>query len=108
LFDLREHILAQVKGAGSLPIIDEAYDVVVCSNGFAPGQIYPDAIEEMLRLELEGEGGSCHFRHCVGVMLCLDIMLVVQVLFMCTGRAEANAWPSNVDTGRADVSAFIR
>ncbi len=45
----REHILAQVKGAGSLPLVDEAYDVVVCSNGLAPGQIYPDAIEEMLR-----------------------------------------------------------
>jgi hypothetical protein len=82
LFDLREHILAQVKGAGSLPIIDEAYDVVVCSNGFAPGQIYPDAIEEMLRLELEGGGGGAAIlgRHCVGVMSWLDLILVVQVL----------------------------
>jgi hypothetical protein len=48
----REHILAQVKGAGSLPLLDESYDVVMCSNGFAPGQIYPEAIEEILRLQI--------------------------------------------------------
>ena len=45
----REHIYAQVKGLGSLPLCDDVYDVVMSSNGFAPGQIYPESIEEILR-----------------------------------------------------------
>ena len=45
----REHIYAQVNGLGSLPLIDDVYDVVMSSNGFAPGQIYPESIEEILR-----------------------------------------------------------
>ena len=45
----REHIYAQVNGLGSLPLVDDVYDVVMSSNGFAPGQIYPESIEEILR-----------------------------------------------------------
>jgi len=44
------HILASLSGLGSLPLVDDAYDVVMSSNGFAPGQIYPDSIEEIFRI----------------------------------------------------------
>ena len=46
----REHIYAVVHGVGSLPIVDDAYDVIMSSNGFAPGQIYPEALDEIVRL----------------------------------------------------------
>merc|ERR1712079_925050 len=39
---------------GTIPVTDEAYDVIVCSNGFAPGQIYPSAFPEMLRVVRPG------------------------------------------------------
>jgi len=46
----QDYILAMVEGLGSIPINDETYDVVMSSNGFAPGQIYPTAIPEVLRV----------------------------------------------------------
>jgi len=46
----KEYINAHVGGTGSLPLNDDLYDVVMSSNGFAPGQIYPDAVEEILRV----------------------------------------------------------
>jgi len=46
----QDYILAMVEGLGSIPINDETYDVVMSSNGFAPGQIYPTAIPEILRI----------------------------------------------------------
>jgi len=46
----REYIRAMVDELGSIPINGETYDVVMCSNGFAPGQIYPSAIPEILRV----------------------------------------------------------
>jgi len=46
----KEHIHAAVGGLGSLPLLDDVYDVVMSSNGFAPGQIYPEAIMEILRI----------------------------------------------------------
>eukprot|EP00088_Acartia_fossae_P003465 TRINITY_DN11464_c0_g1_i10.p1 TRINITY_DN11464_c0_g1~~TRINITY_DN11464_c0_g1_i10.p1 ORF type:complete len:458 (-),score=145.02 TRINITY_DN11464_c0_g1_i10:683-2056(-) len=46
----KEHILAVVHGVGSLPIVDDAYDVIMSSNGFAPGQIYPEALDEIVRI----------------------------------------------------------
>jgi len=46
----QDYILAMVDGLGSIPINDETYDVVMSSNGFAPGQIYPQAIPEVLRI----------------------------------------------------------
>jgi len=46
----QDYILAMVEGLGSIPINDETYDVVMSSNGFAPGQIYPTAIPEVLRI----------------------------------------------------------
>merc|ERR1711915_761350 len=46
----RDYIVAMVDGLGSIPINDETYDVVMSSNGFAPGQIYPTAIPEILRI----------------------------------------------------------
>lgn len=46
----QDYILAMVDGLGSIPINDETYDVVMSSNGFAPGQIYPHAIPEVLRV----------------------------------------------------------
>lgn len=46
----REYIVAMVDGLGSIPINDCTYDVVMSSNGFAPGQIYPKAIPEILRV----------------------------------------------------------
>jgi len=45
-----EHILAVVHGVGSLPLVDDVYDVIMSSNGFAPGQIYPEALEEIIRI----------------------------------------------------------
>ena len=50
----RDYIVALVEGLGSIPINDETYDVVMCSNGFAPGQIYPSAIPEILRVMRPG------------------------------------------------------
>ena len=35
---------------GSIPVNNDAYDVLLMSNGFAPGQIYPDSLSEMLRV----------------------------------------------------------
>lgn len=50
----RDYIVAMVDGLGSIPINDETYDVVMSSNGFAPGQIYPTAIPEILRIMRPG------------------------------------------------------
>merc|ERR1712013_11446 len=50
----KNYIHAAVDGLGTIPITDEAYDVIVCSNGFAPGQIYPSAFPEMLRVVRPG------------------------------------------------------
>ena len=50
----RDYIVALVNELGSIPINDETYDVVMCSNGFAPGQIYPSAIPEILRVMRPG------------------------------------------------------
>jgi len=50
----RDYIVAMVDGLGSIPINDETYDVVMSSNGFAPGQIYPTAIPEILRVMRPG------------------------------------------------------
>jgi len=50
----RDYILALVDGLGSIPVNDETYDVVMSSNGFAPGQIYPTAIPEILRVMRPG------------------------------------------------------
>ena len=73
----QDYIVAMVDGLGSIPINDSTYDVVMSrsaapvsffskfssigfhqylttlpltSNGFAPGQIYPTAIPEILRV----------------------------------------------------------
>jgi ubiquinone/menaquinone biosynthesis C-methylase UbiE len=46
----QDYIVAMVDGLGSIPINDSTYDVVMSSNGFAPGQIYPKAIPEILRV----------------------------------------------------------
>jgi len=50
----RDYIVAMVEGLGSIPVNDETYDVVMSSNGFAPGQIYPAAIPEILRIMRPG------------------------------------------------------
>ena len=50
----KNYIKAHVDGLGSIPVNDESYDVIVCSNGFAPGQIYPSAIPEILRVMRPG------------------------------------------------------
>jgi len=46
----QDYIVAMVEGLGSIPVNDETYDVVMSSNGFAPGQIYPKAIPEVIRV----------------------------------------------------------
>jgi len=46
----KNYINATVEGLGTIPVNDEAYDVIVCSNGFAPGQIYPASLPELLRV----------------------------------------------------------
>merc|ERR1712126_634465 len=43
----QDYIVSMVDGLGSIPINDETYDVVMSSNGFAPGQIYPKAIPDI-------------------------------------------------------------
>merc|ERR1719315_741581 len=50
----QDYIVAMVEGLGSIPINDSTYDVVMSSNGFAPGQIYPSAIPEILRVMRPG------------------------------------------------------
>ena len=50
----RDYIVAHVDGLGSIPINDETYDVVMCSNGFAPLQIWPSDIPEILRVMRPG------------------------------------------------------
>jgi len=50
----RDYIVALVADLGSIPVNDETYDVVMSSNGFAPGQIYPTAIPEILRIMRPG------------------------------------------------------
>eukprot|EP00092_Neocalanus_flemingeri_P029944 GFUD01032510.1.p1 GENE.GFUD01032510.1~~GFUD01032510.1.p1 ORF type:complete len:436 (+),score=117.78 GFUD01032510.1:141-1448(+) len=50
----RDYIISLVDGLGSIPVNDETYDVVMSSNGFAPGQIYPTAIPEILRVMRPG------------------------------------------------------
>merc|ERR1739838_364928 len=46
----KNYIHATVDYLGSIPVNDESYDAIVSSNGFAPGQIYPSAIHELLRV----------------------------------------------------------
>jgi len=46
----KEYIYAHMTGLGSLPLVDDIYDVVMTSNGFAPGQFYSDSVEEILRI----------------------------------------------------------
>ena len=46
----KNYIKAHVDGLGSIPVNDETYDVIVSSNGLAPGQIYPSALPELLRV----------------------------------------------------------
>ena len=50
----KNYIKAHVDGLGSIPVNDESYDVIVSSNGFAPGQIYPSALAELLRVTRPG------------------------------------------------------
>jgi len=46
----KNYIHASVEYLGSIPVNDASYDAIVCSNGFAPGQIYPSALHELLRV----------------------------------------------------------
>jgi ubiquinone/menaquinone biosynthesis C-methylase UbiE len=47
----KNYICATVDhNMGSIPVNDECYDVIMSSSGFAPGQIYPNAIVEILRI----------------------------------------------------------
>merc|ERR1712119_129062 len=46
----KNYIHSRVEGLGSIPVNDESYDVIVSSNGFAPGQIYPSALPELVRV----------------------------------------------------------
>merc|ERR1712133_349616 len=50
----KNYINAHLDGLGSIPVNDETYDVIACSNGFAPGQIYPSALPELLRVQRPG------------------------------------------------------
>jgi len=46
----KERIYGALDGPDSLPLVDDIYDVVMSSNGFAPGQIYPESLSEILRI----------------------------------------------------------
>jgi len=50
----KNYIHATVDGLGTIPVNNDSYDVIVCSNGFAPGQIYPSALPELLRVVRPG------------------------------------------------------
>jgi len=50
----KNYIHASVDGLGTIPVNNDSYDVIVCSNGFAPGQIYPSAFPELLRVVRPG------------------------------------------------------
>lgn len=43
-------IQACIGKLGSIPVNRETYDVILMANGFAPGQIYPSSLPEMLRV----------------------------------------------------------
>merc|ERR1711970_1357833 len=46
----KNYIHASVEGLGTIPVNNDSYDVIVSSNGFAPGQIYPSALPELVRV----------------------------------------------------------
>lgn len=46
----KNYIHATVDKLGSIPVNNETYDVILMANGFAPGQIYPWSLPEMLRV----------------------------------------------------------
>jgi len=46
----KNYILCDVGDIGSIPVNNESYDVVLSSNGFAPGQILPTAFPEIFRV----------------------------------------------------------
>merc|ERR1712115_565034 len=50
----KNYIHASVEGLGTIPVNNDSYDVIVSSNGFAPGQIYPSAMPELLRVVRPG------------------------------------------------------
>merc|ERR1712080_572525 len=50
----KNYIHASVDGLGTIPVNNDSYDVLVSSNGFAPGQIYPSAMPELLRVVRPG------------------------------------------------------
>jgi len=45
----KNYIHSIIDRLGSIPVNNETYDVLIMSNGFAPGQIYPSSLPEMLR-----------------------------------------------------------
>jgi len=45
----KNYIHSTIDKLGSIPVNKETYDVILMSNGFAPGQIYPSSLPEMLR-----------------------------------------------------------
>jgi ubiquinone/menaquinone biosynthesis C-methylase UbiE len=50
----KNYIHASVDDIGSIPVNNESYDVILSSSGFAPGQIYPSAFPELLRIMRPG------------------------------------------------------
>lgn len=46
----KNYIHSTIDKFGSIPVNNDAYDVLLMANGFAPGQIYPDSLPEMLRV----------------------------------------------------------
>jgi len=46
----KNYIHAVVDKLGSIPVNNETYDILLMSNGFAPGQIYPSSLPEILRV----------------------------------------------------------
>lgn len=46
----KNYVHCHIDKMGSIPVNNDAYDVLLMSNGFAPGQIYPDSLSEMLRV----------------------------------------------------------
>jgi len=50
----KNYIHATVADIGSIPVNNESYDVILSSSGFAPGQIYPSSILELLRVMRPG------------------------------------------------------
>ena len=84
----KNYIHAAVDGLGTIPVTNEAYDVIVCSNGFAPGEetlCYEDGAKVSTRMKV------------VSILFCLNYAQIYQFalynVLRCTISNQAKSTP---------------